>query len=378
MSRVVDANRFNATYVRQSLTDHRPLQLRAPLGSYLSFEEAAGRSESGAFSMFWECFIDLTQNMCLRIFFATDIQGSEICFRKLLSAGKFYGAEVVIMGGDMTGKMIVPIIRVRGGTYVSYYRHREIKISSEAEARGFAQKMRDVGFYPYLTDTDEMELLRRNDEYINSVFRRLMVETLERWVELADERLKGSGTRFFILPGNDDDYCIDTPLARSAYMVNLEGRVLELDKWHEIMSTGFSNPTPWHTPRERSEQEMEVALEELASRLKNPHSSIFNIHVPPFNSGIDECAELNENLKVITEGGYVITKPAGSKAVRSIIEKYQPLVGLFGHIHEGRGFAKIGETLCLNPGSSYQEGTLNGCLISLKKGQIQHFQLTTG
>jgi Icc-related predicted phosphoesterase len=205
-----------------------------------------------------------------------------------------------------------------------------------------------------------------------------MVETVQRWVELADESLKGSGIQFFVCPGNDDDHCIDSPLARSKSMVNLESKVVRLDDGHEILSTGFSNPTPWHTPRELPEEAIQSRLDKLAEQIEKMEACIFNIHVPPFNSKIDECAELDENLRVVTEVGHTKKISAGSKAVRSAIEKYQPLLGLFGHIHEGRGYVKIGRTLCINPGSNYSEGILNGCLITLEHGKIRHFQLTTG
>jgi Icc-related predicted phosphoesterase len=46
----------------------------------------------------------------LKIFFVSDIHGSVKCFRKLVNAGKFYGADVLIMGGDLVGKQLIPII----------------------------------------------------------------------------------------------------------------------------------------------------------------------------------------------------------------------------------------------------------------------------
>jgi Icc-related predicted phosphoesterase len=70
--------------------------------------------------------------------------------------------------------------------------------------------------------------------------------------------------------------------------------------------------------------------------------------------------------------------PAGSTAVREAIEELQPLVGLHGHIHEGRGETKIGRTLCLNPGSVYSEGVLNGVLLTLADGQVRDYQFTQG
>jgi Icc-related predicted phosphoesterase len=223
-----------------------------------------------------------------------------------------------------------------------------------------------------------MEVLRQDEAQATLVFRRLMLETVQRWFALADERLKDSGIRFFVIPGNDDDYCIDAALSGSDNVINLDGKVVRLDDWHEILSLGFSNPTPWRTPRELPESEFESRLGALAERVEDMKSCVFNIHAPPFNSGLDECAELDAELNIIFKAGHLVTSPAGSKAVRSVLEKHQPMVGLFGHIHEARGFTRIGRTLCVNPGSDYEEGILNGCLLSLEKGKIQHFQLTAG
>jgi hypothetical protein len=59
-------------------------------------------------------------------------------------------------------------------------------------------------------------------------------------------------------------------------------------------------------------------------------------------------------------------QPVGSTSVRTAIERVQPLLGLHGrHIHESRGAVPIGRTLALNPGSSYEEGVLQGALVTL-------------
>ena len=314
----------------------------------------------------------------MKIFFATDLQGSDVCFKKLLNAGRFYGADVVIMGGDISGKAVVPIVKKSNGVYFAHFQNSELSMSSEAEVRQFTQKLRDIGFYPYVTDIDQMERLSESRPEADLIFRTLIVETVERWVQLADQKLAGSGIRFLFILGNDDDYFVDEALAQSRTMENVDGRVIRLDEGHEMLNLGASNETPWHTPRELSEDEIHLRLEGMAGTVEDMSSCIFNIHVPPFNSKIDECADLDENLRVISRVGQTQMKSAGSKAVRAAIEKSQPLLGLFAHIHEGRGYIKIGRTLCINPGSNYTEGILNGALITLGNGKIQDFQLTTG
>src|SRR6266568_2674048 len=54
------------------------------------------------------------------IFFATDIHGSERCFIKFINAAKFYQADVLILGGDITGKAMVPIVRQANGASIRY------------------------------------------------------------------------------------------------------------------------------------------------------------------------------------------------------------------------------------------------------------------
>jgi len=58
-------------------------------------------------------------------------------------------------------------------------------------------------------------------------------------------------------------------------------------------------------------------------------------------------------------------EPVGSTAVRELIEEYQPPLSLHGHIHESRGKTRIGETIAINPGSVYSEGSLQGAVIDL-------------
>src|SRR5260370_24398500 len=115
----------------------------------------------------------------MKVFFATDLQGSDLCFRKLLNAGKFYGANVVIMGGDISGKAVVPIVKKGNGNYFAHFQQSEVSMSAEAEVREFTQKLRDIGFYPYVTDSDEMERLRGSRPEADLIFRSLILETVK-------------------------------------------------------------------------------------------------------------------------------------------------------------------------------------------------------
>jgi Icc-related predicted phosphoesterase len=179
--------------------------------------------------------------------------------------------------------------------------------------------------------------------------------------------------------GNDDEPALREVLARSAVVVDPEDRIVELGEGFQMLSCGFANPTPWHSPREMPEEELQRHLEYLAGQLEEPARSVFNLHVPPIHTAIDTAPVVDENLSPVIQGSSILMGPAGSIAVRAVIEQYQPLISLHGHIHESRGVARIGKTVCINPGSAYGEGVLHGALFELDKRKgLKRYQLTSG
>ena len=69
----------------------------------------------------------------------------------------------------------------------------------------------------------------------------------------------------------------------------------------------------------------------------------------------------------------------GSTAVRAAIERYQPMLGLHGHVHESPGTEKLGGTLCINPGSDYGDGVLRGAIVDLEAERgVARWQLVQG
>jgi Icc-related predicted phosphoesterase len=312
----------------------------------------------------------------LAIFFATDLHGSNLCFKKFVGAAKFYGASVLVLGGDVTGKMVVPIARQDDGTYLTAFAGRETRLDSE-EVDKFEQRMGDMGYYPALMSEPEFQGIRDDARKQEELFHTLIQKRLEEWVAYARPRLAEQGVKCFAAPGNDDSFFVDEVLSSSGAIEVLEDRVVELDGL-EILTTGWSNETPWKTERECSEPELRAKIMAMIERLREPAAAIFNIHVPPHNTTLDQCPELDEELRPVHRGGNPIMTSAGSTAVRELIEAYQPALGLHGHIHEGRGVARIGRTVCVNPGSSYTEGMLNGSLIRIKGAEIKDVQLTQG
>jgi len=309
-----------------------------------------------------------------RVFFATDLHGSEMCWRKFLNAAKFYDADVLICGGDMTGKAMIPIVEENG--------HYTVTIASERQVVGGDQvaeiesQIRRKGYYPLHVTPERLQELDQDADVRKTTFQQIMLDGVRRWMNMAEEKLRGSGVRIFVCPGNDDEMEVDD-VVRESEMVELgEGRMVEIDGF-TMISTGWSNHTPWNTHREETEEQLSERIESMAKQIADPSRAIFNLHCPPYKSGLDEAPAIDADLKLL-HGGRAL-RPVGSTAVRGAIEKHQPLLSLHGHIHESKGAIKIGKTLSINPGSSYEEGMLMGAIIQLdpKKG-IKSYQLVNG
>lgn len=311
-----------------------------------------------------------------KLFFATDIHGSDICWSKFLNAGKFYGADVLILGGDMTGKAIVPIIHQGGKNYRVTLLEQGFDISNDSELQDMIKRIRSRGYYPYLTNPDEISELEKDPERVSEIFGQEVLKVVQQWMDLADKKLDGTDMKVYCCPGNDDMDEVDAIVRSSRRVILAEGQVTPLDSVHEMIASGWSNRTPWDTHREEDEDQLKVRYEAMISKLKDPRNAVFNVHVPPYKSGLDEAPELDKNLRPVLAGQAL--KPVGSKALRKAIETTQPLLGLHGHIHEGRGSMRVGKTLCINPGSMYEQGTLLGAIVKLGRNKIENYVLTTG
>lgn len=326
-----------------------------------------------------------------RIFFSTDIHGSEICFRKFLNALKIYKADVGILLGDLTGKMITPIIKQKDGSYLCEYVGYKKVVRTEEELRELEKNISLIGNYYFYTTQEEFEELKSEGKTINGridersrkihlgkgkieeLFKRLSAERLARWISLAEEKLKGSNIKMFMAPGNDDDMEINKILDSSTFVVNADGKKVEFNNY-EMITLSWSNPTPWDTPRECSEEELCKKIEDMVSQIENMEKAIFNFHAPPYGTVLDLAPKLSENL--VPSASELVN--VGSTAVLNSIKTHQPLLGLHGHIHESKGTQKIGRTICINPGSEYTEGILSGVIINLNKGKVKNFIFTAG
>jgi hypothetical protein len=313
----------------------------------------------------------------MKLYFATDVHGSEICWRKFLGAAKHYDAEVLILGGDMTGKALVPVIDDGGGHWHGTLLEVRADLNGEDEVAAFEDRVIKRGYYPFRTTPDELRELASDEPRWHALFQEKMLGTVEKWMEMADERLGGTGIRVICCPGNDDQFEVDDVIAAAKTVELGEGRVLDLDGF-QLVSTGWANRTPWDTYREEDEPDLRKRLEAaIAQATAPPERMIFSFHCPPYKTGLDDAPELTADMRLKDAGRAVI--PVGSTAVRGAIEEHQPALSLHGHIHEARGNCRIGRTLCINPGSSYEQGDLFGAVVDLDgKKKVKRFLLTSG
>jgi len=312
-----------------------------------------------------------------RVFFATDIHGSETCWKKFLNAGKHYEAKAIILGGDMTGKALVPIVEEGAGRWHATLLENRRTFESEDEVEEFETSVRQRGYYPFRTTPDEMSELESDENLREELFHKEMLGTVERWMKMADEKLEGAGIECFVSPGNDDQFEVDEIIASAKHVRLAEGRVIEFGDF-QMVSTGWANRTPWDTYREEDEEDLAERLRKMTSQVTAPpEKTVYNFHCPPHSSGLDDAPEIDAQMRPKDAGRSTV--PVGSKAVREAIEEGQPALALHGHIHEARGNTRIGRTLCINPGSSYEQGQLLGAVVDLDGGKkVKRFVLTSG
>jgi uncharacterized protein len=313
-----------------------------------------------------------------RVYFISDVHGSSRCFRKFLNAASFYKADILILGGDITGKVMTPIVEAGDGSFRCTYQGSDLALKNNEEVEEFRKKAADSGSYTIQVSSSEFEELAASPQKVTELFTRLMVERLREWISLAEERLGKTSVKCFISPGNDDIFDLDPVLDSSSYIVNPEGRVVKIDGEHEMITLGYTNHTPWHSPREVDEDVLAVKISGMADKVQNMKSAIFNIHVPPIDTPIDQAPRIDENLKIVVRAGHVEIISAGSSACRAAITKYQPMIGLHGHIHESRGIVKLGRTMCANPGSEYSEGILRSFIADVEGEKIKSYLLASG
>lgn len=309
----------------------------------------------------------------MRVFFACDIHASNTCFRKFLNALKIYKVDVAILLGDLTGKLLIPLVEKAGGGWETTFMGKATEANTPEELANLKKLIETVGYYWCHLTPEEFVALSQEPHRQEDIFRQLALQRLREWMALADERLSGTSLRVYMAPGNDDILEVDEIIGQSATIVNCADRVVMIGE-HEMITFCWANPTPWDTPREKPDEELEPMLEALIARVQRPERAIFNFHAPPYGFALDLAPQLTKELIQSLDRKVHV----GSHAVARMIQKYQPFLSLHGHIHESRGIQKVGRTTMINPGSEYSEGILRGVILEIDKGKLKDYMFTSG
>jgi Icc-related predicted phosphoesterase len=311
----------------------------------------------------------------IRIFFTADIHNSELVFRKILSIPSLYNPDVMIISGDLTGKAIVPIIKKEDESYIFTFQGEKYVMKNEKEVKEFETKLLNKGIYPYICSKEEVVELQNDQAKLDALFKKLTVKRIEYWVRDLEEKVP-ENVMVLMMPGNDDMWEIDEIISSSKRVINPLKKVVNMEYGYQIISLDYVNPTPWNTPREADENEIMKMLEKYLEKIENTGKVICNFHCPPYNTNIDLAPKLDKKLRPVYKFGELELQHVGSKSIRKFMEKYSPLLGLHGHIHEAEGYDKVGRTLVINPGSQYSAGMLKGIIADLdRNGIVRWFKI---
>jgi Icc-related predicted phosphoesterase len=313
-----------------------------------------------------------------RILYGSDFHGSDIVYRIFIGSALQYKANVLIVGGDVTGKAMIPVIHQGSGNYHTSLFGNDLTASNADEIDKVKKSISNVGFYPIVLEKDEAAELESNTEKMSARFEQEMCQRVREWMVLAEEKLVPQKISMYFMPGNDDLASIDETISEFKHVHNPDMQHFELEGGYELVGNSNANMTPWVCARDIEEESLTQKLDELANMIQNPDRTVAVLHVPPYGSGLDSCPDLDENLKIITQGGQVVMKSAGSTAVKTFIEKVQPMLTLHGHIHESPGHTRNGRTLSINAGSEYAEGIMKAAIINLENGKVKGHLLISG
>lgn len=306
----------------------------------------------------------------MRIFLAADPHGSNATWEKMCRAPKVFKADIAMMCGDLTGKAIMPIIQEKEDRWYAQPYGQKKSFKKQKDLDKFIKFVETEGYYPKILTPEDLAKLKETEGAITKLFQDLMVQRMQQWMDMANERIPEE-VMVVVNPGNDDDYSIDEVIKNDPRVIYPLHKVVDV-KGYPMISCEWVNSTPWDTHRECPDEELLEKLEAEFARLDTDDYSnvICNFHDPPHNSGLDTAPALTKDHKIQKSGAYEVLGPVGSKSVRAVIEKYQPLLGMHGHIHESVGYREIGRTLCVNPGSEYREGILKGFVINIDDGKV--------
>ena len=189
----------------------------------------------------------------LKIFFVTDIHGSNTCYRKYLNALKAYSVDVGILLGDLTGKVMIPLVEKAGGWH-THLMGQYTEVNSQEELAKLKKTIELMGYYWVHQTPEQYQEMKADPKRIDAQFKDLVLQRMKEWMVLADERLCNTDYKVYMAPGNDDYFEIDNIIEDSCVIVNCNNRNVSVGD-HEMVTFSYTNPTPWNTPREKPDEE---------------------------------------------------------------------------------------------------------------------------
>lgn len=314
----------------------------------------------------------------MRVLFVTDLHGSDVCFRKFLNSRTVFEPDVMIVGGDITGKVLIPVVvGDETGVAVAHTTRGPVELATPQARQEFERQAAAQGSYTWSCTTADLERLAGDEGHLEGLCREAVMQRVADWMVLAAQRLADSPVRVFISGGNDDYWEIDDVLRDAQRIECPDGAVVDMGQGLQLLSYGGANETPWHCPRDMSEEQLGAIIDDLAAGLTG-QPAIFNLHVPPFDTRLDAGPKLDADNRPTLGVDGLERAPVGSRAVRDRILRLGPILGLHGHVHESSGSDHLGDTLVLNPGSEYSQGVLRGALVDIKAGRVKRHQFICG
>jgi uncharacterized protein len=302
----------------------------------------------------------------LRCLIASDLHGSNACFKKLVALADEVRADICVVAGDISGKRAI-IGYPENQEHIRFHEDGRNHTVRMDEFEVLRAQWGNIGIYGIRVKDDVPSV---DEVRLESEAKRLR---LTQWLDFAKKRFAPAGRRLFIMPGNDDSPDVVETLNFHNWATNIDDNVVRVGDY-ALGGLGYSNPTPWQTYRELSESQLSSKLNSLAAALGDCDFPLVAIHVPPLDSGLDLAPEV-----VRLKNGEFATRPGrsihvGSSEVHKFVTSFQPILLACGHCHDSAGFRFIGKSLCLNAGSVFQIGTLNAALVILERGSVKGFQ----
>ena len=311
-----------------------------------------------------------------RLWFVTDLRGASRSFRKVLNVAlrrTRKKPDIIVISGNLTGRDVALISTTSDGLNSLVFRG-ETQTFQSHELPSRLRDIEDLGGYAVSAAT----ATQPTADDVTAQLDHLRLQRLREWVSLAERTLaRTRGTaRFIVTPGPDDPPGSEAILKSSSVLEYSDDTVVALDSHLTMLCMGTLS---WEMGRVlpapparlyASGREFRNAVRELMSSVPNPRQCIFNVHVPPYRTALDQCIKRDaQGLPVQGAFGLEFVN-VGSPDVADCLREHRPLVSLHGFADEPYCHERVADTLAFNPGSEAFEGIVRGVWLAFKDGSL--------